>query len=113
MTTFLAPLITCRFFKSKFHTFDAIVILLSFVLDVCLKGVLEEVGSIVVVLRLWRVFKIIEELGAGVEDREERWEEMWGEQLTELRKENAELKEQLEDMRALNDDMHNGRNGEA
>lgn len=35
----------------------------------CLKGVLEEAGSIIVVLRLWRVFKIIEEFSAGAEDQ--------------------------------------------
>lgn len=49
------------YFKSKFHCFDATVILAGFVIDVCLKGVLEEAGSIVVILRLWRVFKIVEE----------------------------------------------------
>jgi len=43
-----------RFFKSWFHCFDAIVILAGFVIDVCLKNVLEEAGSIVIVLRLWR-----------------------------------------------------------
>ena len=46
------------YFKSKFHCFDAFVIVAGFVVDVCLKGILEEIGSIVVVLRLWRVFKV-------------------------------------------------------
>ena len=44
----------CRFFKSWFHCFDATVILAGFIIDVCLKNVLEEAGSIVIVLRLWR-----------------------------------------------------------
>lgn len=43
-----------RFFRSWFHCFDAAVILAGFVIDVCLKNVLEEAGSIVIVLRLWR-----------------------------------------------------------
>ena len=43
-----------RYFKSWFHCFDATVILVGFVIDVCLKNVLEEAGSIVIVLRLWR-----------------------------------------------------------
>lgn len=47
-----------RYFKSKFHCFDAIVIVAGFVVDVCLKNTLEEVASLVVVLRLWRVFKV-------------------------------------------------------
>ncbi|KAL8797385.1 MAG: hypothetical protein Q9195_000540 [Heterodermia aff. obscurata] len=58
-----------RYFKSWFHCFDATVIIAGFVIDVCLKGVLEEAGSIIVVLRLWRVFKIIEEFSAGAEDQ--------------------------------------------
>lgn len=58
-----------RYFKSKFHCFDAIVIVAGFIVDVCLKGTLEEIGSIVVVLRLWRVFKVWRlQLGAKNED---------------------------------------------
>ncbi|KAK5114948.1 hypothetical protein LTR85_009986 [Meristemomyces frigidus] len=79
------------YFNSKFHCLDAAVILAGFVLDVLLKGILEEIGSIVVVLRLWRVFKIIEELSAGAEEQMEPLQE----HLEDLEKENHELKEQL------------------
>ena len=41
-----------KFFSSWFHCMDALVIVSGFVIDVLLKGTLEEVGSIVVVLRL-------------------------------------------------------------
>ena len=34
----------------------------------CLKGFLEEVGCIVVVLRLWRIFKIVDEFSAGASE---------------------------------------------
>ncbi len=47
-----------KFFKSWFHCLDATVITVGFVIDVLLKGMLEEIGSLVVVLRLWRVFKV-------------------------------------------------------
>lgn len=47
------------------------IILTSFVIDVLLRGILEEVASIVIVLRLWRVFKIIEELSVSAEDQME------------------------------------------
>lgn len=57
------------YFRSNFHCFDAAVILVGFVVDVLLKGVLEEIGSLVVIMRLWRVFKIIEELSAGAEEQ--------------------------------------------
>lgn len=40
------------FFKSWFHCLDATVITVGFVIDVVLKGMLEEIGSLVVVLRL-------------------------------------------------------------
>ena len=67
------------------------MILAGFFIDVLLKGVLEEIGSIVVVLRLWRVLKIIEELSAGAEEQIEPLQE----HLEELEKENHELKLQL------------------
>ena len=79
------------YFKSKFHCFDAAVIIAGFIVDVCLKGVLEEVGSIVVVLRLWRVFKIIEEFSAGAEEEMDAMTE----KLERLERENEELKKEL------------------
>lgn len=39
-------------------------------ISVGLKDVLEEAASIVVILRLWRVFKIVEEFSAGASDRQ-------------------------------------------
>lgn len=60
------------YFKSKFHVFDGIIIIASFIIDVCMKGVLEEVGSIVIVLRLWRVVKIVDELSAEAQEQMEQ-----------------------------------------
>jgi hypothetical protein len=60
----------CSYFKSPFHIFDAAIILTSFLIDVILKaGTIEEAGSLIIVLRLWRVFKIIEEFSAGADDQ--------------------------------------------
>ncbi|KAH9810110.1 putative ion transport protein [Teratosphaeria destructans] len=84
------------YFGTWFHCFDAFVILAGFVIDVLLKGVLEEIGSLVIVLRLWRVFKIIEELSAGAEEQMEPLQE----RLEDVEKENAELKKQIEQLRA-------------
>ena len=44
------------------------VIITAFVIDLLLSGPVEEAGSLIVVLRLWRVFKIIEEFSAGAAD---------------------------------------------
>lgn len=99
------------YFRSKFHVFDALVIVLAFILDVALRGVVEELGSLVVVLRLWRVFKIMEEMGEVSAEMAERFE---GE-LDDLRKENEVLKRKLrrygddaneEENRASDDNVH-------
>jgi len=83
-----------RFFNTWFHWVDAIVILVGFIVDVVLKGVLEEIGSLVVVLRLWRVVKIIEELSAGAEEQMEPLQE----RLEDVEKENRELRKQVEEL---------------
>lgn len=66
-------------------------------LSVGLKDVLEEAASIVVILRLWRVFKIVEEFSAGASDQME----VLGEKMEKLEAENQGLKREL---RALKDD---------
>ncbi|KAI5239446.1 hypothetical protein E4T43_06730 [Aureobasidium subglaciale] len=60
-----------QYFRSKFHCFDATVIVASFIIDVLLRGLLEEVASLVIILRLWRVIKIMEELSVGAQEQTE------------------------------------------
>ncbi|TKA65592.1 hypothetical protein B0A49_04873 [Cryomyces minteri] len=79
------------YFNSYFHVFDAIVIIAGFTIDVLLHGVLEEVASLLVILRLWRVFKIIEELSVGAEEQMETLQE----RIEMLEKENRNLKGEL------------------
>jgi hypothetical protein len=67
------------------------VILVAFIIDVFLHGRLEELGSIVIVLRLWRVFQIIEELRSVVEDNLEKCEN----EIYRLRQENISLRQRL------------------
>lgn len=57
---------------------------------------MEEAGSIVVVLRLWRVFKIIEEFSTGAE---EEMEEL-SERMEQLEAENKTLKRELAAVKA-------------
>lgn len=64
---------------------------MGFVIDVCLKGVLEEAGSIVVILRLWRVFKIVEEFSAGASDQMD----VLTEKVEQLQEENTTLRKRL------------------
>ena len=67
------------------------MIVLAFILDVALRGLVEELGSLVVVLRLWRVFKIIEEMGEVSAEMMEKYEE----ELDNLKRENSVLKRKL------------------
>ncbi|KAE8140209.1 hypothetical protein BDV38DRAFT_27621 [Aspergillus pseudotamarii] len=79
------------YFSSKFHVFDALVIIVAFGVDVALHGIEEELGSLIVVLRLWRVFKIIEELESANEDTLEEYEH----EIERLRQDNTYLRQRL------------------
>ena len=81
-----------------FHILDAAVIVAAFVIDVVLHGVVEEVGSLVVVARLWRVFKIVEEFSAT-----------GNEELEGLKERIGELEKEVEGLRERDDKGKKGR----
>lgn len=62
-----------------------------FIVDVLLHGILEEVASLVIILRLWRFFKIIEEFSVGAEEQMDGLEL----RIEQLESENADLREEL------------------
>jgi len=93
-----------RYFTSWFHCFDASVILAGFVVDVILHGIVEEIASLVVVLRLWRFFKIIEEFSVGAEEQMEGLEL----RLESLESENADLKKQLRKWHGTDEEVQVG-----
>ena len=84
-----------RYFQSRFHCFDAFVIVLGFIVDVVLHGTLEEVASLVVVGRLWRVFKIIEEFSAGAADQMDALHE----EIERLERENKSLRQEMHELK--------------
>ncbi len=65
--------------------------MLSFIIDVLAHGIVEEIASLVIILRLWRLVKIVEELGVGAEERMEELEM----RLEALETEKAELEGRL------------------
>jgi voltage-gated hydrogen channel 1 len=67
-----------------------------FIVDVLLHGILEEAASLVVILRLWRVFKIMEELSVGASEQTENLEH----KIEELENENGLLKKEVERMKS-------------
>ncbi|OAA79698.1 Ion transport [Akanthomyces lecanii RCEF 1005] len=79
-TAFMLELLACiyafgwRYLSSKFHLFDSAIIVLSFLVDVSLRGPAESIGSLLVVLRLWRLAKISEEVVLGATERMEMLE---------------------------------------
>lgn len=85
------------YLKNWFHILDATVIVVGFVIDVVFHGTVEEVGSLVVVGRLWRVFKIVEEFGVAGEDTVE-----------ELRERVAELEKEVEVVKKQRDHWTHG-----
>lgn len=71
------------------------MIVAAFILDVLLRGPVEEAGSLVVALRLWRVFKIIEEFSSGAEDELAELQE----RITDLEDEKAKIVEENQALR--------------
>lgn len=82
---------TSSYFQSRFHTFDALVIIASFAVDVSLHGPLEEAGTLIIILRLFRVFKIVEESSTVAEDTLDELEE----KIETLKEENESLRRRL------------------
>ncbi|KAB5554821.1 hypothetical protein GE09DRAFT_1122491 [Coniochaeta sp. 2T2.1] len=84
-----------RYFSSWFHCFDAVVILVSFVSDLLTQGIVEEIASLVIVLRLWRFVKIVEELSVGASETMEDTQA----RLEEVEKENEVLRSEIRALR--------------
>lgn len=59
-------------------------------------GVLEEIASLVIVLRLWRVVKIVEEMSVGAEEQMEELEA----QIEKLEHDNDRLQQRLRALEA-------------
>ncbi|PSR98979.1 hypothetical protein BD289DRAFT_361777 [Coniella lustricola] len=103
---FLVELLLCLwafglgYLRSWFHIFDALIIVASFLIDILTRGVVEEVASLVIILRLWRFVKIIEEMSVGASEQMEDLEM----KIEELEKENAQLKDDLNQAKAVGED---------
>jgi len=54
-----------------FHLFDAAIILGNLVIDLFLRGKAEELASLIVVFRLWRIVKVVGGVAVGVSEYNE------------------------------------------
>ncbi|KAI1331739.1 hypothetical protein F5Y16DRAFT_242714 [Xylariaceae sp. FL0255] len=79
------------FFNNWFHCLDAFVIVVSFAVDLLEHGVAEEIASLIVVLRLWRFVKIIQEFSV---EQSETTEALYV-KIDELEKQVKDLEYQL------------------
>ncbi|KAM0287236.1 hypothetical protein ACHAQH_000550 [Verticillium albo-atrum] len=95
---FLLELILCivafgiDYLGDWFHCLDAVVIIVSFVVDLLSHGIVEDIASLVIVFRLFRFVKVVEEMSMGAAERIEGM----AKELDKLRAENSRLKERLE-----------------
>lgn len=81
-----------RYLSSKVACFDAFVIVVGFIIDIVEHGdVAEEIASLVVILRLWRFVKIVDEFSV---EASEQWDEV-RQRIESLEKENLQLRNQL------------------
>lgn len=75
--------------------FDATIIVVSFIFEMTLQGVEEEVASLIIILRLLRVVKIVDEISVGAEEQMKELEDRLNESerdVRSLREEVARLK---------------------
>jgi hypothetical protein len=80
-----------RYFADWFHCVDGAVIIASFVIDLLSHGIVEDIASLVIIFRLFRLVKLVEEMSLGASVRMESM----GEELDRLQEENSELKARL------------------
>ncbi|RYO76344.1 hypothetical protein DL766_009170 [Monosporascus sp. MC13-8B] len=77
------------YFKDRLHCFDAFVIVVGFGVDLLEHGIVEEIASLVVMLRLWRIVKLVDEIPVQP-----------SEQTEDLRREIEDLGKQNQGLRA-------------
>ncbi|EMD38435.1 hypothetical protein CERSUDRAFT_105032 [Gelatoporia subvermispora B] len=90
---------------ASLHLFDAIVILTTFTLEVVLRGREQELAGLLIILRLWRLVKLVQGIAVSAGELEEGQARVFEETreeleqvivaLTEARKENQSLKSRI------------------
>ncbi|KAJ7940737.1 hypothetical protein B0H13DRAFT_2299697 [Mycena leptocephala] len=81
------------------HLFDAFIIVTTFVLEIVLKGREQELAGLLIILRLWRLVKLVGGVSVGVGEIGEADAIRAAEaenQVAALKKENADLRARLE-----------------
>ncbi|KAJ3042931.1 hypothetical protein HDV00_006238 [Rhizophlyctis rosea] len=83
-----------RFFThNALHLFDAAVVITSLILDLVLRGKEQEVAGLLVVLRCWRLVRVVDGVVLTVTDQ-------YKGKIDRLEKENAQLKEEVQRLKS-------------
>ncbi|KAF8969975.1 hypothetical protein BDZ97DRAFT_1754373 [Flammula alnicola] len=78
------------------HLFDSVIILTTFVLEAVLRGKEAELAGLLVILRLWRLVKLVGGVAVGTSEVEEENAELLADaRPAEAQEENARLKAQF------------------
>ncbi|XP_066932726.1 voltage-gated hydrogen channel 1-like isoform X2 [Clytia hemisphaerica] len=89
-----------KFLKHKFEIFDAIIVSVSFFLDVFLSsGGLKDGVEFLVLLRLWRITRIINGIVVSIKARSEEKVEKAKEQVAELHEKVEEQQKTIDNLR--------------
>jgi len=78
---------------ASLHLFDSIVIITTFVLEVVLRGKERELAGLIVVLRLWRLVKLVGGVVVGAGEMEEENAHILAETKQQLEEVTAQLSE--------------------
>ncbi|EEY14359.1 predicted protein [Verticillium alfalfae VaMs.102] len=65
----LLPLSRAQYLSDWFHCLDAVVIVTSFYVELLSHGIIEDIASLVIVFRLFRFAKMVEEMSMGTAER--------------------------------------------
>ncbi|PPQ83343.1 hypothetical protein CVT25_003982 [Psilocybe cyanescens] len=79
------------------HAFDSVIILTTFILEVVLRGKERELAGLLVILRLWRLVKLVGGVAVGAGELEEETARALEETRSELEEVKAELNKTLEE----------------
>lgn len=84
------------FTHSAWHSFDAVIVVVSLVLELSLKGVAQEIASLLIFFRLWRIMRLMHGVAEAIELRNEEASHGHQREVAELKKELSAKQERVE-----------------
>ncbi|ORX51536.1 hypothetical protein DM01DRAFT_1079497 [Hesseltinella vesiculosa] len=89
----------------KLHVFDVVVVVSTFVLEIVLRGKEREVAGLLIILRLWRIVKVMEAVVVGLSLSNDEEVERLQHELDSLKDSYAALTKELAQQRQENESL--------